>query len=142
MTPEDELHRAVLEQVRLSAGTRTSPSGTVAVNMPPDRAHALIELGRQQAIRDREIADLQQAVAQLLPLLDERKRRNAIADFLATSWGKGAAALGVLLLLLNIAKATRDLVSLGPAYNDNDTALVDDYMDGDPDEDALVGPGR
>lgn len=138
--PEDELHRAVLEQVRLSAGTRTSPSGTVAVNMPPDRAHALIELGRQQAIRDREIADLQQAVAQLLPLLDERKRRNAIADFLATSWGKGAAALGVVLLLLNIAKAARDLVSLGPAYDDTDTALVDDSMD-DPEEDAFVSPG-
>ncbi len=139
MTPEDELHRAVLEQVRLSAGTRTSPSGTVAVNMPPDRAHALIELGRQQAIRDREIADLQQAVAQLLPLLDERKRRNAIADFLATSWGKGAAALGVVLLLLNIAKAARDLVSLGPAYDDTDTALADDSMDG-PEEGTLVGP--
>ena len=138
MTPEDELHRAVLEQVRLSAGARTSPADTVAVNMPPDRAHALIELGRQQAIRDREIADLQQAVAQLLPLLDERKRRNAVADFLATSWGKGAAALGVVLLLLNIAKATRDLVSLGPAYDDTDTALVDDSMDG-PEEDALVG---
>ena len=138
MTPEDELHRAVLEQVRLSAGARTSPADTVAVNMPPDRAHALIELGRQQAIRDREIADLQQAVAQLLQLLDERKRRNAVADFLATSWGKGAAALGVVLLLLNIAKATRDLVSLGPAYDDTDTALVDDSMDG-PEEDALVG---
>jgi len=138
VTPEDELHRAVLEQVRLSAGARTSPADTVAVNMPPDRAHALIELGRQQAIRDREIADLQQAVAQLLPLLDERKRRNAVADFLATSWGKGAAALGVVLLLLNIAKATRDLVSLGPAYDDTDTALVDDSMDG-PEEDALVG---
>lgn len=138
MTPEDELHRAVLEQVRLSAGTRSGSADTVAVNMPPDRAHALIELGRQQAIRDREIEDLRQAVAQLLPLLDERKRRNAVADFLATSWGKGAAALGVLLLLLNIAKATRDLVSLGPAYDGNDTALVDDSMDG-PDEDGLVG---
>ena len=138
MTPEDELHRAVLEQVRLSAGTRSGSADTVAVNMPPDRAHALIELGRQQAIRDREIEDLREAVAQLLPLLDERKRRNAVADFLATSWGKGAAALGVLLLLLNIAKATRDLVSLGPAYDGNDTALVDDSMDG-PDEDGLVG---
>jgi hypothetical protein len=138
VTPEDELHRAVLEQVRLSAGTRSGSADTVAVNMPPDRAHALIELGRQQAIRDREIEDLRQAVAQLLPLLDERKRRNAVADFLATSWGKGAAALGVLLLLLNIAKATRDLVSLGPAYDGNDTALVDDSMDG-PDEDGLVG---
>jgi hypothetical protein len=138
VTPEDELHRAVLEQVRLSAGTRSGSADTVAVNMPPDRAHALIELGRQQAIRDREIEDLREAVAQLLPLLDERKRRNAVADFLATSWGKGAAALGVLLLLLNIAKATRDLVSLGPAYDGNDTALVDDSMDG-PDEDGLVG---
>ncbi len=137
---DPEIEAALIAGQQISLDARTNPGGHATVRIDAEQARRLIEAGAKEANRDRDIRELQEAVARLLPLLDERRRRSAVADFLATSWGKGAAALAVVLLLLNIARAARDLVSLGPAYDDTDTALVDDSMDG-REEDAFVSPG-
>jgi hypothetical protein len=137
---DPEIEAALIAGQQLSLDARTNPGGHTTVRIDTEQARRLIEAGAEQARRERIISDLREDVDRLLPLLKAREDKGVIRDFFATAWGKGAAALAILLLLLNIARAARDLVSLGPAYDDTDTALVDDSMDG-REEDAFVSPG-